>query len=128
MKNLAKGDKIVAALVALVAVLSYIIFTFFVLKGHPDGVEVFVDGKLYATYSLTEFEKPKKIEVVTEYGKNVLQMDCDGVSIIDASCPDKRDVKAGKITKAGQTIICVPNRVLVKLTGKSDSNVDKVAY
>jgi hypothetical protein len=48
--------------------------------------------------------------------------------MVDASCPDKKDVKIGKITKTRQMIICAPNRVSVKLGGNTKLQVDKVSY
>ena len=35
----------------------------------------------------------------------------------DADCPDKVCVKTGKIKKPGQTIVCLPHRTVIEITG-----------
>ena len=60
---------------------------------------------------------------------------CHGVTVVvqdgaayirDADCPDKLCVKAGRLTKAGDTAICLPNRVTVTVTGATGA--DGVTY
>ena len=42
----------------------------------------------------------------------------DGVVWMEeADCPDKLCVNQGRISKAGQTIICLPNRIMVTIIG-----------
>ncbi len=127
MNNLTKGDKIIVAAVLSLALFVYVIFTFYITAGAPDEVQIFVDGKLYASYSLQNFKEEKNVEIKSEFGTNVLKISNDGAEMLSASCPDKRDVMDGKITKSGQTIICMPNRVMVKLLGNNDE-VDRVTY
>jgi hypothetical protein len=38
----------------------------------------------------------------------------------DASCPDKTCVGVGRVKYAGQSIICLPNRVAVTVMGEGD--------
>ena len=46
----------------------------------------------------------------------------------EASCPDKLCVHQGKIQYAGQSIICLPNKVSVTIEDEQDKNgVDAVA-
>ena len=44
------------------------------------------------------------------------------VWVSDSCCPNKLCVKTGKIHTQGQTIVCVPNRVVVRIVGAD--NVD----
>ncbi len=128
MKILTKGDKIIAVFLALLALGTYLTFAFCVSAVSPDSVEIFVDGEKYASYTLSGLDEEKTVKISSAYGENLLRLFPDGVQMIDATCPDKRDVRMGKITKPGQTIICIPNRVLVKLRGDADDTVDKVTY
>lgn len=43
-----------------------------------------------------------------------------GVSVINSTCADGTCEKSGVITRAGQRIICLPNRIVVELVGYSD--------
>ena len=127
MTKFTKGDKIVVAAVLFFALLVYLVFTFCITAKPPAKAQIFVDGKLYASYNLQNFTEEKEIEIKSEFGVNVLKLSHDGARMVSASCPDKRDVKDGKITKSGQTLICIPNRVMVKLLGNNEE-VDKVTY
>ena len=122
------GDKVVIVSVLAVALLFYGIFAVTAFSEFAEVVEVRVDGELYATYSLSEIRTSKKVKIQTDFGTNVLELTPDGVRITDASCPDKNDVKFGKITKVNQMLICLPNRLTVRLTGDGKSKVDKVTY
>jgi len=47
------------------------------------------------------------------------------VWVNDSCCPNKLCVKTGKVHTQGQTIVCVPNRVVVRVVGADD--VDAIA-
>ena len=42
-----------------------------------------------------------------------------GARIEEASCPDRLCVGMGVIRRAGQSIICLPNQVVVEIVGSS---------
>lgn len=62
----------------------------------------------------------------TNFGLNVLEVDNVSVRIIEASCPDKLDVKFGRISKVGQAIVCLPNRLIIEIKSDKVSEVDVV--
>lgn len=43
------------------------------------------------------------------------------IRLTNASCPDKICEKTGYIDSAGQSIICVPNKIAVSVVGSSES-------
>ncbi len=127
MKLFTKGDKVVVALVLLIAIGTYAAFATFIADKSPDFLQIFVDGALYASYNLNEIKGEKTVEISSTYGTNTLKFDSDGAEMIETSCPDKTDIRLGKITKSGQVIICAPNRLIVRLSG-GDDKIDKVTY
>ncbi len=80
-----------------------------------DGAfaEIYVDGKLYKRVSLSN-DTTIQLEHLTVEVAN------GKVRVIDADCPDKICEKRGTIGKVGQSVVCLPNRVVVKITGKSE--------
>ncbi len=50
----------------------------------------------------------------------------DGVYMREANCPDKLCVHSGLINKAGQSIVCLPNKIIVEITD-GINEVDAVA-
>ena len=125
---LTRWDKTVIAFILLLAVVSYVIFSYAVFGGQGEGVEIFVDGKEYGTYLFSDIDEKKILRIDTESGYNVVEISKDGARMIETSCPDKVDIQSGKITKPGQMIICVPNKVFVRIISKGKLNVDKVTY
>ena len=128
MRYFTKCDKVIAFILIAASVLSYMAFSFFAFSETPEKVEIYLDGKLYGEYHLEEITTERIVKISSIYGKNILRITSDGAQMLEASCPDKKDVKDGKITKAGQVIICVPNRVLVKLVADKGDSIDKVTY
>lgn len=72
-----------------------------------------VEGKELATYPLNQDVD----EIITGYngGTNHLVIKNGGVSITEASCPDKVCVRQGTVKDSGQTLVCLPNKVIVTI-------------
>lgn len=87
-------------------------------------VEICVNGRINDRFILETGNDSRK-ELNLETG-NVLIVENGAVYIKDADCPDKLCVKQGKITKAGQSIICLPNKLVVRIVGNDDDGLDVV--
>lgn len=99
------------------------------LTEKQDGkqVVVSVDGAEIARFSLDE-DRIYEISGFND-GHNTLIIQ-DGVAYMsDASCPDHLCMGMGKISHAGQSIICLPNRVIVEIRDNSgkDAEYDTVS-
>ena len=90
----------------------------------PLRVQVFVDGSM--TYTYTVSSKDREYPVSTEYGYNILMIGPGGVRIIEADCSGQDCVRASAIHSAGGTIVCLPHKLLVRLVSDGDG-VDAVA-
>jgi len=85
----------------------------FFLSGSGSLVQVSVDGEVKETFSLKE-----DLRYETEGyggGHNILVIKDGSAYIESADCPDGLCVKMGKINKKGQSVICLPNRVVVEI-------------
>lgn len=60
-------------------------------------------------------------------GYNVIEIRDGFVSVTDASCPDRICVHQGRISSAGENIICLPNRLIVTVEGGEKEGPDAVA-
>lgn len=119
MMKLRKTDGIL--LVVLLA-LSFLPLCFYGSSSQQPMVEILVDGSLYGRYPL----QPRRITVVSEYGENTVEITDHGVRVLQASCPNQWDVKQGEITAAGQCIVCLPNRLVIRLVGQASH--DAISY
>lgn len=80
-----------------------------------DGVEI------------ASFELSSDIEYVFEdIYLNRIVIKNGEIYIIDADCPDKSCVHSGKISKSGQTICCLPNKLIIRIVSDS-SEVDVIS-
>ena len=50
-------------------------------------------------------------------GLTLLYLPGKGFCVENASCPDHLCVRSGYIRQAGQSLVCVPNRIVIRLTG-----------
>lgn len=94
-----------------------------------NRVAVSVDGVETMSFSLSE----NVVYEIEGYngGRNIMVIE-DGVAYLsEASCPDHLCINMGKIKNVGQSIICLPNRVVVEIKGSSaisDTEYDIEAY
>lgn len=99
----------------------------FVFRDSGNVVEVTVDGEVYGVYSLSE-----NITCEIRTGKNDESINrfviADGkVYMQDASCPDGICVAHRPIFRDGESIVCLPNRVVVTvITQETEDSADIV--
>lgn len=82
-------------------------------------VIVSVDGKKILEYPLSKNGK-YKLEG-SHLGTNILVIEDGKAYISEATCPDKQCMKQGKIGRTGEMLVCLPNRVVVKIADNEDS-------
>ena len=87
--------------------------------------EVSVDGELVAALPLSEDGEM----VIEGYGggENTLVIRDGEADITSASCPDGVCVRHRAVSRDEESIICLPNRVVVTIRGGEEGNVDGVA-
>lgn len=101
----------IAALVAVVAVAGVCLYLF---RGEGNTVTVSVDGKVIATYSLDE-DRVEDIRTGKD-GLNRLVIKDGKAWIETASCPDGICAAHKPIHRDGESIVCLPNKVVVTVT------------
>jgi hypothetical protein len=72
--------------------------------------------------------KDQELEIPLTNGKNTLRIKDNAVSMKTADCPDQICVRHKPISRSGETIVCLPHKVVVEITGEEDTDVDIVAY
>ena len=81
-----------------------------------DGAAVIVEqaGQETARYALDE---DRTVKIEGEGGYNTLVIENGAVYLSEADCPTQLCVKTGKIRYAGQSIVCLPHRLAVRIVG-----------
>jgi hypothetical protein len=60
-------------------------------------------------------------------GETVVVIKDGAVQVISSPCPEKICVKTGRISKPGQWIACLPNRVFISIRGRRSEQPDAVS-
>jgi hypothetical protein len=115
------GDWIVY-MVTLAAVSASLIFSGR-WGGEGESVEVYQDRRIVYTLSLN---KDRSVSVYGPLGHTTVVVEGGKVRISDSPCPHKTCVRTGKIHRPGSVVVCVPNRVLVRVRGSSEDGLDGV--
>lgn len=119
--RLKPGDFVIVALVLALAAAVALPF----LTGGSEALyaEIYQDEKLVKRVLLTEGLH----ETVTIDGsvQNVIEIDGRTIRFSESTCPDQVCVRTGTLTRSGQTAVCLPNRVIVRLRG-GEPEVDAV--
>ena len=121
-----KNDWILICILLVVAVGFYIGIHVFQEKG--STVIVTVDGEEVASFPLDEDTTYEITGVDSGYNTLVI---ADGEAYLsDADCPDLVCVHTGKISQEGETIVCLPHKVVVSIEGdgleSGDEDIDAV--
>lgn len=89
-----------------------------------DTVTVTINKTVFGEYPL---DQDRTVEIRTETTLNVLVIKDGKASVKSASCPDGICASHRPISMAGESIICLPNKVVITVSSKKENLPDIVA-
>ena len=111
-----KNDIILLGIILVVALAAIIVVN--ITKQQGSYVIVVYDQNEVAKYSINEDIEIKLTYEENNYNTLVIK---DGkVYMNDASCKDHICVKHHKISMTGETIVCLPNKIVIKIIGNNN--------
>lgn len=116
--------KDVRIILTVIAALLLFIVCYIHTRGNGNTVIITHNGKeLSRRYSLNT---DRTIKIRNDNGKitNVVRIKNGKVYMESADCPDKICIHQGKKSKDGESITCLPNRVVVEVKGEDRSDMD----
>jgi len=119
---LTPGDKFLIILIFLLGSLNMVILPRIISPGSYLLVEA--PGKV-SRFSLHD---SRMVSVAGKLGNLELEIASGKVRVRRANCPNQICVRSGWISRTGQTIICAPNQVILRIEGEKLSPVDTVGY
>jgi len=126
--KLKKGDMIII-LVLVAAVLSWLVVNKLGESEDVRQVVIETNGSVYKTIPMSKGMKLQNIHIELENGNYIdIVVDENGAYVKDVECPDKVCQKTGLVSRVGQSIVCLPNKVVVYIEGKTESDVDDVSF
>ncbi len=107
-----KNDILILLIVLCIATVVAIIINICKTKG--EYVKVSINNEIYEVYKLSE-----NITVSLPTG-NVLVINDGEAYISESNCPDKVCVNHAKISSEGESIICLPNKLVIEVTKENE--------
>lgn len=127
-KRISRNDVIFLVILLAVTAVFLVVYERTVTRadaGASASVRVTVDGSVYGTYALGE---EQEIPIVQDgVTTNVLTIRDGKADMMEADCPDKLCVHQKAISKNHEMIVCLPNKVVVEVTGSEDNGFDSIA-
>ena len=118
--GLKKKDLILIGMILCVAAACSLVH-YLTGEAGKGAVTVKVDGEIQGTYPLQE---DQTIEI--NHGTNILEIRDGEARMTEADCPDQICVHQKAISANGESIICLPNKVVVEVQSEKESELDAV--
>jgi hypothetical protein len=109
---LSAGDRFVSS--ALIAIAVLLAAALRLPGDAPTHAVITVDGR---TVAVAPLGKDARLEIEGRIGAVVVAIRHGGVRIAESTCPHRICVGMGEKHRSGEAIACVPNALLVRLTG-----------
>ncbi len=117
MKALTRGDKILIAIIIIVNVAALFFVKNLAFNYENKYISIQVNGEEIKKITFDSNMVGKQIPIETEYGYNLIEIGDEKVRVIEADCPDQLDVKQGYISRVGEVIVCLPNKLVIEIKG-----------
>ncbi|MBE6836886.1 MAG: NusG domain II-containing protein [Ruminococcus sp.] len=108
-------------IVLLLVVISVSALVMLLMRSEGDTVIVTVDGKTIGEYPLSENREEK---IKNGDGYNILVIKDGKADVTEASCPDGICSAHRPIQHDGESIICLPNKVVVEVRTQDKNQPD----
>jgi hypothetical protein len=86
------------------------------------GEMVVVEVNSIAVQTLS-LRRPSRTSVAGVRGELIVEVRDGRAAVVSAECPNHVCVRTGWRSRAGDVIVCVPNRVIVRIMGKHQEGV-----
>ncbi|MBR3692738.1 MAG: NusG domain II-containing protein [Clostridia bacterium] len=88
-------------------------------KSSGERLTVLCDGEFFAEYPLSR-------DCVVELAGNAFEIRDGEVFMCRADCPGGDCLKSRPVSRAGESIVCLPNRLILRIDGKDNDAPDAV--
>lgn len=86
-----------------------------------NEADVYIDGSLVQTIDMT---KDDTYVFDTEKGTNTVTVADGEICVTEADCPDKICVNMGWVSRSGETITCLPHKLVIEVHNDKKNDYD----
>jgi len=123
-------DALVYGLVIVIMLAGFVNIHIMMRTGRERLAIIEMNGEIINTISLERDMTAQEIRIDAGEGSyNIVFIGYDFVEVLESNCPDQVCVGWGKIRYAGQTIVCLPFKIVVRIVGQTDqAPVDGITW
>lgn len=118
-------DGMVALLIALAAIA--LLLSFRPAGGNNLTARIVLDGEEIAIYDLSALKEPVSLTLDGCPYPLVIQMEPGRIRVAESTCGSQDCVRTGWADRAGSRIICLPNKLIITLSGTDPLEFDAVS-
>ena len=110
-----------------VLTLAGLVFFGFYGRGSDSGAltaTVTLDGETIGVYELVTVKDELLLTPEGLPYPLTFRLTADGAEVIESTCPSLDCQHTGHIDRSGESIICLPNKLVIRLSGGSDDGID----
>jgi hypothetical protein len=114
-------------IIGILALVAIGVAALFLLRGEGIAVRVEVDGTVTGTYPLSV---DREVEIITGQNgeeRNILVIKDGKATVTTATCPDGICAAHKPISRQGESIICLPHKVVITVIGGDVDEPDIIA-
>lgn len=120
------GDKFVIVFI-IVSLLFGIFINYVLRRTQEKQLVILSDGEIFMKVPISDHTNLGPILVTSREGFLYVVVNEGKVKVIESTCKDKLCIKQGEISKVGESIVCLPNRISISIVGE-DKYVDTTSY
>lgn len=114
-----KRDIVLAAVLLIIGIAGVLIVKYGLKPG--STADVYIDDKLVQMLDLSVDDV---YTFQSDKGSNTVEVRDGAVSMKSADCPDKVCVRMGAKSRNGETITCLPHKLVIEVHGGQEQEVD----
>lgn len=111
LKRLTPFDRKLVLILALLVVVSFLL-----PLQQGVGTRVVVDSREQTVF-VADLQKDQQVELNGPLGITVLRLADGHAQVVSSPCPQKICIGLGKISRSGDLLACVPNRLVIRIEG-----------
>lgn len=126
--NLKPFDYLIVSLLVIFSFLPFVLLKNSNSAESEVWAELRVDGKLIKKFDLNPDEAQNYRYIDDDGDYNLIEVKNQQIRIKEDNCGDQICVKRGWIKKSGETIVCLPHKLVIEIKNNTESNDGEVVY
>ncbi|MEN8078054.1 NusG domain II-containing protein [Clostridioides difficile] len=122
-----KLDIVIIVVLLVISFIPEIVFG--VVMGYNFNMtyaEITVNGEFYSKIPLSAHKGEQIIDINIDEHINKIIIKDNTIRMIEADCADSLCIYQGEIRRVGQSLVCLPNKVMIEIKGKVEEDEDDV--